>query len=338
MKTPTMKSIALTTVSLATGGLLLAGTAQAADYYLVAGSNLGDVKHIGGSLIPEINDYQPHNAGGLDPTNPANWTLMVTSTPGVGFGGWDSTNPTVAPTRGGVSAAIGGQISVVGGVVTAATLNMLSGEALRYAHFQSCAGTSPNFTSCTITDLVAQDLVWTYNSGNNTLMHQTDGANNTTNDPTRTAYCMPAGGVAFNGGASGTAVTGQCGVLRGAVTSSTASSMWNWDGMAANYTVIDSQMALYHTGTNLTLNLGGASGHNGVVWDLSGFVDGVGGVIKAYVVAGAVGNGSTTSPGNSTGVAGVYTLNVVPVPAAVWLFGGALGLLGFARRRSQAAA
>jgi len=342
MKMATTRSQGLTAVSLATAGLLLAGTTQAADYSIVAGSNLGDVRHIGGALIPEINDYQPHNAGGLDPSDPDNWTLMITSTPGSGFGGWDPNNPTVGPTRGGVGAAIGGQVSVVGGVVTAASLGMLSGEALRYATFQSCAPSGgPPFTSCTISDMVAQDLVWTYNSGNNTLMHQSDGANNTTNDPTRTAYCTPAGGVAFNGGASGVAVTGQCGVLRGAVTSSTASSMWNWDGMAANYTVIDSQMALYHTGTNLTLNIGGAAGHSGVIWDLSGFVDGVGGVIKAYVVAGAVGSGSTTTPGNSTGVAGVYTLNltpVVPIPAAVWLFGGALGVLGFARRRSKATA
>lgn len=36
-----------------------------------------------------------------------------------------------------------------------------------------------------------------------------------------------------------------------------------------------------------------------------------------------------------TGAVGI-DMNVVPVPAAVWLFGSALGLMGFARRRSAA--
>jgi hypothetical protein len=331
-------------ISLATTGLLLAGTAQAITYNVASGS-IGNVRHIGGSLIPEINDYQPHNASGLDPANPANWTLMVTSTPGSGFGGWDPNNPTVDPTRGGASAAIAGggisSVTVVGGVVTAATLTMAAGELLRYAHFQSCTPSGgPPFTSCVITDLVAQNLSWTYNSVNNTLMHQADPYTESPNhvNPTKTAFCTPAGGVAFNGGPTGTGITGQCGVLRGAVSNSTGLSFWNWDGMAANYHVIDSQMALYHAGTGLVLNIGGASGHAGVIWDLSGFVEGVGGVIKAHVVAGAVGTStSTTAPGNNTGVAATYTLNVVPVPAAVWMLGGALGLLGFVRRWSKAA-
>ncbi len=42
----------------------------------------------------------------------------------------------------------------------------------------------------------------------------------------------------------------------------------------------------------------------------------------------------------SNGVVGVggydFTFNVVPVPAAVWLFGSALGLMGVARRRTAA--
>jgi hypothetical protein len=337
-------------IGIAAIGLLAGAGAQAAQYYVTGG--LSDVKHIGGSLIPEINSYQPHDPGGLDPANPANWTLMVTSNPGAGFGagGWDPNNPTVAPTRGGVSAAIGtvgavqSQMGITAGVVNSATLQMLAGEAMKYAHFQSCTpSTGPPFTSCVISDLVAQNLVWTYDAGLNTLMHQTDPYTESPNhmNPTKTAYCRPAGGNTFYGGPSGTGITGQCGVLRSAVSNSTALGLWNWDGMAADYHVIDSQMALYWTGTNKVLNIGGASGHAGVTWDLSGFVDGVGGVVKAYVVAGAVGSStSTTAPGNNTGVAGTYTLNLVPipVPAAVWLLGSALGLLGFARRWSKAAA
>lgn len=47
-----------------------------------------------------------------------------------------------------------------------------------------------------------------------------------------------------------------------------------------------------------------------------------------------IGNGvavGSQSPGIGGGEAMVFT--VVPVPAAVWLFGSALGLLGWARRR-----
>lgn len=336
-----MKRFVFATAAL---GFLVSTGASAADYYIIGGSDLNNVRHIGGSLIPEVNDYQPHDPGGLDPSNPANWTLMTTSQPGVGIGGYaPNTSPGTAPTRGGVSAAIGGQLSVVGGVVTAASLQMLAGEALRYAHFQSCttnANPPPTYSSCLATDLVAQNLVWTWNGTH--LLHQADPYTSVPNhtDSTRTAYCAPSGGDPFFGGASGTAITGQCGVLRSPVSNSAIGSMWNWDGMPANYYVIDSQMALYHTGTNKLLNIGGAAGHQGVVWDLTGFVDGVGGVIKAYVVAAAVSNStSTTAPGNNTGVAATYTLYLtpVPVPAAVWMFGGALGLLGYIRRRSKAA-
>lgn len=328
--------------SVAAAGLLVAGTAQATSYSFSSSTGLMDnVRHIGGALIPEIYDYAQHG-GSLDATDPANWTLMITSQPGVGFGGYDPNNaPLVAPTRGGISVAIQGSVTVVGGVVTAAVLQMASGEQLRYAHFQSCnanANPPPDYSSCTATDLVAQNLIWTYNPVNNTLVHQTDLPNNTTNDPTRTAFCAVSGGDPFWGGSSGTGLTGQCGVIRNPVSGATATGMWTWDGMSPNYTVIDSQMALYHTGTNLTLDIGGASGHAGVVWDLSGFVEGVGGVIKAHVVAGAVGNGSSVTPGNSTGVAATYTINIVPVPAAVWLLGSALGLLGFARRWTKASA
>ena len=40
----------------------------------------------------------------------------------------------------------------------------------------------------------------------------------------------------------------------------------------------------------------------------------------------------------STGGEGAFVLQVVPIPAAVWLFGSALGALGWMRRRRTAQA
>jgi hypothetical protein len=43
-----------------------------------------------------------------------------------------------------------------------------------------------------------------------------------------------------------------------------------------------------------------------------------------------------TNPPGSGSSGYTYTFSVVPVPAAVWLFGSALGLLGVARRQRKA--
>lgn len=108
--------------------------------------------------------------------------------------------------------------------------------------------------------------------------------------------------------------------------------------MGANYIVRDGQTLPWHaaTGTSSTggLQISGASGHQGVTWDLSGFVDGMGGTITARVVADVFVGGSA----NATGISGLYTLNLVPirVPGAVWMLGGALAVLAGVRRQRRA--
>jgi len=54
---------------------------------------------------------------------------------------------------------------------------------------------------------------------------------------------------------------------------------------------------------------------------------------RAYTLADFENNG-----GNIAALSNVRAFSVVPVPAAVWLFGSALGMLGWMRRRSSAVA
>lgn len=315
----TSKTRMLMAASLMSTGLLLAGGAQAATYTVKsATSSLDDVRHIGGAMIDTISSYTPHG-GTLDPTDPQNWPLMVSN-----LGAWDPANPTVAPPRDGNFTRISGTVDVAAGTVTGATLSQL--DTLVYGSYQSY-----DFANGygTLTNLVVDGLVWTYDAANNRLMHQTQAQNG----DVPLAVCTPAG-PGF-GGPAGTSVSGQCNsLLRGAVNNSTGTSLWNWDGITGEeYVLTDTAPGggtPWHSSTGLQLDIGG---HAAVIWDLSDFVDGVGGQIKAYV-SNAMFNSGTA---NATGVAGVYTLDVavVPVPAAVWLFGGALGLLGLARRRSS---
>lgn len=305
------KLVAIAALSLTAFG------ANATTYIITSSSTLNDVRKIGGRNIPEINSYTPHG-GLLDPTDPASWPLMdadITTFPDAGV---ELNNINVS-----------GTIDITGGVVTAAIINQL--DPLSFGTYQS--GTATN-------NLVTGDpgvtgalgplnaLVWTYDAVNSRLNHQSGGGTAATSS--NVAACVPVLGVT---------VTGQCNQLQGAVNANGAlggttisNSLWNWNGVAANYTVGDTATTPWHTLTNLTLNVGGASGKAGVIWDLTGFTAGVGGVITARTTADVLTGTSATA------ISGLYTLNVqvVPVPAAVWFFGSALGLLGFARRRRLA--
>jgi hypothetical protein len=221
------------------------------------------------------------------------------------------------------SALVFGNVTVVGGIVTAATIKMYSGEVIQLGTYQTAATTS---------NLRYTDATWTYNplgvaaNGSlGTLTHTSQGTGGIN------ASCVPVAG--------GPAVTGQCSSFRTATNAANANSFALWDGVAANFIVVDNLASPANNFTPSSIggvpnyNASGAAGLNAIVWDLSGFNESTGeGTIKAAVAL------TTQTGNNATVVTGVYTLQAVPVPAAVWLFGSALGVMGIARRRRAAAA
>ncbi len=352
-----MKRSAIAVAALA---FLASVGAQAANYHILNVSTMNDVRRIGAQNIPEILDYTTYG-GLLDPQDPASWPLMDADIATYPYADPNDPNIPVGIELNDIN--VYGGISVVAGNVTGATIRQCDNTAgtgligfcghvdpLSLATFQTASATNNlvsgdvtllnvdhlSGTSAGVKSVLSNPLVWTYNPNTNQLNHQAGGGTAATS--ASIATCVPVAGTGF---------TGQCrqlqawvdasGELGGGSGGSIASSMWNWNGMAANYIVRDSSTTPWHTatGTSTTggLQISGASGHQGVVWDLSGFVDGVGGVITARVVA------DVLSANSATGVSALYTLHVtaVPVPAAVWLFASALGLLGWLRRRTLTA-
>ena len=148
-------------------------------------------------------------------------------------------------------------------------------------------------------------MTWTYNSGTGQLNHQAGGGTALTSASIATCVPVIAPGV-------GSGISGQCRQLQAAIDASgelgqvnILQSIWNWTGMGANYIVRDGQTLPWHaatgTGTTGGIQISGAAGHAPVVWDLSGFVDGVGGTITARVVSDVVCQGGTA---NATGISG----------------------------------
>ncbi|MBL8202382.1 MAG: hypothetical protein JNK40_15550 [Chromatiales bacterium] len=318
--------------------------ANATQYYILNTSTLNDVRKIGGANIPELDQYSsciaPSTCSGtLNPLDPASWPLMDRDITTFPYADPNDPNFPVGIELNNIN--VDGSMTVVGGVVTAAIINQLG--ALSYGTYQSSTVmnnlvsgdttlvNNDPLSGTVVKSVLSNAMTWTYNGGT-TLTHQAGGGTAATS--ASIATCVPT---------VGSAISGQCRQLAAAIDGSgelggnVANSIWNWTGMAANYIVRDSQTLPWHTGTGTAttggIQISGAGGHAGIVWDLSGFVDGVGGVITGRAVADAL------TGANATGVSALYTLNLVPipVPGAVWMLGGALALLGGLRRRQQAA-
>ncbi|GMW08105.1 MAG: hypothetical protein QY320_00590 [Gammaproteobacteria bacterium] len=344
---------------------LASAGAQAAQYHILNTSVLNDVRRVGGANIPEIAQFStciPPSvcSGSLNPLDPTSWPLLDATIATYPYA--DPANPSIPVGIELNDINVYGSISVVAGSVTAATIKQCDNtpgsgskgfcshiDPLSFGTFQTATTTSDVVSgdvslmncdhisggSANAKCVLSNALVWTYNPGTNQLNHQAGGGTALTSSSIATCVVVAGG------------PTGSCrqlaawidasGELGGGSGGSIASSVWNWNGMAANYIVRDGQTTPWHTATGTSstggLQVSGAAGHAGVVWDLSGFVDGVGGIITARVVSDAL------SGGNATGTSALYTLQVaaVPVPAAVWLFASGLGLLGWLRRRGAAA-
>lgn len=328
-------------------GFLFGSGANAANFIILSSSTMNDVRKIGAANIPEIADYStciaPSTCSGtLDPTDPASWPLLdkdITTYPYI-----DPSDPTHAVGIELNNINVSGTLSFAGGSVTAATVNQLG--ALGYITWQSSTVqnnlvsgdttllNNDPLSGTVVKSVLSNPMVWVYNPVTNQLNHQAGGGTAATS--ASIATCVPV---------VGTGISGQCRQLAGQIDASgelggttIANSIWNWDGMGANYIVRDSQTLPWHTGTGTGttggLQISGASGHQGVTWDLNGCTESsMTCTIYARVVAAAVANGGTA---NATGMTALYTFelqNTVPVPAAVWMLGGALGLLGVMRRR-----
>lgn len=268
-----MKKIGLLAVVAAAAPLAATAASAPETFYRIdsATSTLSEVRRIGGALIPEIGSYSNTNPFLLDPQDPKTWPLLSAT-----FGLWNPANPTALPPIVPQVISVGGTLNVVGGSVTEASIQQLG--QLSLGTFQSF-----NFDDNVgvISDMQVNGLTWTYDPLAGTLRHGADPGN---------AECVPA--AANLGGASGVQVSGQCGLLRNAVNSAGGNSWVNWTGINAGYTVFDTQTAPYHQGTGGSLLVGPQSA---VEWDLTDFVEGVGGIVRARVTSSALGGNNASA-------------------------------------------
>jgi hypothetical protein len=232
------------------------------------------------------------------------------------------------------------------GVAIAATLGATAADAATYAATltgvasYSGNGSAPgNINSSTAT--------WSYDDVTG-LLSQTGGTFNVrfTIVPSTTLFRHSITGLVIgnNGAASATAYT----CTEGNFGSGVGASLCGNYTFGANYT--SESTSSWGPGTATARSIGGDDMASGPQQDVSayGYFNTVSWVGTTLTLSNAScnpyapgnANGCATTGGANTGY--TWTLNAgpqaagVPVPAAVWLFGSALGLLGAARRRAKA--
>ena len=195
---------------------------------------------------------------------------------------------------------------------------------------------NPNITSSTAT--------WQYDDVAHTVT-QTGGTFNArfTTAPTSTLFRQTTTGLVIGNSAAASATTFSC--LEGNFGGGVGASICGNYNFGANFT---NNSTLTYSGSSVTRTLAGDDGSIGnpqSLADLNNLAVNVSGTSIT------LNNGVCTlvNPANCTTIAGAPNFNkgyklvfnagpqaAVPVPAAVWLFGSAVGLLGAARRRTQA--
>ena len=246
-----------------------------------------------------------------------------------------------------IAAGIGGM--TVAGDASAATYSATLKSAALHTS-SAVSGSNLNLSSSTgwVTGTAGGQSGWTYDDVSN-LMTQGAGLLNVRSQtaPTSTLFRQSITGLVIGNGGAASATSFVCteGNFGGNVNAS----------ICGNYTFggngLNDSTTSWGPGTAVSRILGGDDAANGV----TGVNDAVQSIadLNGMKVFSWVGNTlildnrvcntliSTNCNGTSTFNLGYrYTFdvvqNVVPVPAAVWLFGSALGLLGVARRQRKA--
>jgi hypothetical protein len=216
---------------------------------------------------------------------------------------------------------------------SAATYSATLTQILTYSN-NSTAGSSLNIASST-------GLTWSYDDVTN-LMTQTAGTINAraTTAPTSTLFRQFITGLVIGNAGAASAATFSC--VEGNFGAGVGANICGNYVLGANFA--NESTTTWGPGTAASRTIGGddvASGAQQTIAALNGMST-ISWVGTTLVLT----NGTCTGPCVSLGGAARnngyrYTFTagpqaVVPVPAAVWLFGSALGLLGVARRQRMA--
>jgi len=232
-------------------------------------------------------------------------------------------NKTILATA--VATAIGG-VSAADAAVYTATLTQVASFSNN-----GTAGSPGNITSSTAT--------WSYDDSTN-LITQTGGLFNVrlTTAPTSTLYRQTITGLVMGNGAAASASSFTC--IEGNFGGGVGASICGNYTLGANF--VNESTTTWGPGDAFSRTIGGddaASGPQQSIATLNGMVT-TSWVGTTLILSNGTCTGlCLTSPGGFNN-GQRWTFNAgpqIPVPAAVWLFGSALGLLGVARRRAAKA-
>jgi hypothetical protein len=167
------------------------------------------------------------------------------------------------------------------------------------------------------------------------VLTQTGGTFNVrfTTSPTNTIYRHLITGAVVGNGAAAAASTFVC--QEGNFGGNVGAHICGNYGLGGNF--LNDSSTSWGPGTAFARTMGGDDIPYGAQSNISQY-NGMANVSWMGTVL-TIGNGTTCGTCSSPNSGSAWTLNIatIPVPAAVWLFGSALGLLGVARRRKAVA-